>query len=80
MFKRNVGRLDRIVRFILGGAMLLIGLFVLRGWQGNWTGIGLALFALVPLATSLAGICPAYTLLGISTASPPTTPDATFRR
>ncbi len=69
MFKRNLGRLDRIVRFSLGAAMLPTGLFVLGGWQGNLTGIGVALFALVPLATSLAGICPAYTLLGISTRS-----------
>jgi len=69
MLKRNLGRLDRTARFILGAAMLLIGLFVLRGWQGNSTGISVALFALVPLITSLAGICPAYTLLGISTRS-----------
>ncbi len=69
MFKRNLGRLDRTVRFTLGAAMLLIGLFVLRGWQGNSTGTGVALFALAPLVTSLVGICPAYTLFGISTRS-----------
>ncbi len=79
MFKRNLGRLDRIVRFTMGAAMVLIGLFVLRGWQGNSTGIGVALLALVPLATSLAGICPAYTLFGINTA-PSTTSDEPFRR
>ncbi len=67
MFKRNVGRLDRIVRLIAGVALALIGLFLLGGWQGNSTGVDVALFALLPLATGLIGICPTYMLFGIST-------------
>jgi hypothetical protein len=67
MFKKNLGRLDRTVRFTAGAAMLVIGLFVLRGWQGNSTGTDVAFFALVPLGTSLVGICPAYIPFGIST-------------
>jgi hypothetical protein len=67
MFKRNVGRLDRSVRFIAGGALVAIGLFTLGGWQGNSTGADVALFALLPLATGLFGFCPTYALFGIST-------------
>ncbi len=67
MFKKNVGRLDRTVRLIAGVALALIGLFLLGGWQGNSTGVDVALFALLPLATGLIGICPTYMLFGIST-------------
>jgi hypothetical protein len=67
MFKKNVGRLDRSVRFIAGVALVAIGLFTLGGWQGNSTGVDVALFALLPLATGLFGFCPTYALLGIST-------------
>jgi hypothetical protein len=67
MFKRNVGRLDRSVRFIAGVALVAIGLLPLGGWQGNSTGVDVALFALLPLATGLFGFCPTYALFGIST-------------
>ncbi len=67
MFKKNVGRLDRAVRLIAGVALALTGLFLLGGWQGNSTGIDVALFALLPLVTGLLGICPTYMLFGIST-------------
>ena len=67
MFKKNVGRLDRTVRIIAGVALIPIGLFLLGGWQGNSTGILVAILALIPLVTGLIGSCPAYTLLGIST-------------
>ena len=55
----NVGTLDRSVRIVAG--LALIGLAAL-GTIGAWGWIGL-----VPLATGLAGYCPAYRLLGINT-------------
>ncbi len=67
MFKKNMGRLDRMVRFIVGAALIPIGLFLLGGWQGNLFGIIVAIFALVPLLTSLIGFCPGYIPFGIST-------------
>ena len=67
MFKKNVGRLDRIVRIIVGVALVPIGLFLLGGWQGNSTGILVAVLALIPLVTGLIGSCPAYVPFGIST-------------
>ena len=67
MFKKNVGRLDRTVRIIAGVALIPIGLFPLGGWQGNSTGILVAILALIPLVTGLIGSCPAYVPFGIST-------------
>ena len=33
MFKKNMGWLDRTVRFTVGVALIPIGLFLLDGWQ-----------------------------------------------
>ncbi len=67
MFKRNLGRLDRTLRIIVGAALIPIALFVLGGWQGNPTGLLVAALALIPLVTGLIGSCPAYVPFGIST-------------
>ncbi len=58
----NVGSIDRIVRVIIGVALLWFAIFgPVTGY--NWIGwIGI-----VPLATALFGVCPLYSLVGIST-------------
>lgn len=56
--KRNVGVIDRSLR--VGAGLVLVALAA-TGTVGLWGWIGV-----VPLATGLAGWCPAYTLLGIS--------------
>ena len=64
MSYRNQSTLDRIIRVILGVAMLALG------WSGavkNIWGIALQLFAWVPLVTGLIGWCPFYAILGLST-------------
>jgi hypothetical protein len=67
MFKKNLGRLDRTLRITMGVVLVPIGLFVLGGWQGNSTGIEVALFALWPLVTGIVGFCGIYVPFGIST-------------
>jgi hypothetical protein len=61
---RNMGSLDRILRFVVGIALIAYAIpvgFPSTGW--NWVGwIGV-----VPLVTALVGNCPAYTLTGMST-------------
>lgn len=57
--KANVGSIDRILRVLVG--LALIGL-TLTGTIGLWGWLGV-----VPLATGLIGWCPPYALLGIST-------------
>lgn len=55
----NVGGIDRILRIVVGLAVLS-QFFV--GLQTPW-----ALIGLVPLGTALIGYCPAYSLLGLNT-------------
>ena len=55
----NVGGFDRILRIVAG--LVLIAL-ALTGTIGAWGWIGL-----VPLATGLFRVCPAYNLLGMNT-------------
>jgi hypothetical protein len=57
--KTNVGGIDRVLRIVLG--LALIGL-TLAGTIGVWGWIGL-----VPLATAAFGFCPVYPLLGMNT-------------
>ncbi|MBU2513247.1 DUF2892 domain-containing protein [bacterium] len=56
--KKNVGSLDRIIRVVLGLAIIGLGIF----FQSWWGAIGI-----VPLATAGIGWCPPYAVLGIST-------------
>jgi hypothetical protein len=56
---RNEGGLDRVLRVIVGLALIAL---VFVGPQTAWGWIGL-----VPLLTGFVGFCPAYTLLGINT-------------
>jgi fatty acid desaturase len=56
---KNVGGIDRILRIVVG--LALIALAVL-GVVGVWGYIGV-----VPLVTALIGWCPAYTVLGFKT-------------
>ncbi|MBC7601995.1 MAG: DUF2892 domain-containing protein [Ramlibacter sp.] len=56
--KVNEGKIDRVLRVIVGA--LLIGLS-LAGVIGYWGFIGI-----VPLVTGAVGMCPLYSLLGIN--------------
>lgn len=57
--KPNVGTIDRVLRIALG--LVLIGASLL-GYIGAWGWIGL-----LPLATGVFRICPAYWPFGLST-------------
>jgi Protein of unknown function (DUF2892) len=59
MFKSNVGNIDRILRAVLGIALIAM---TLTGTIGVWGWIGL-----VPLLTAALGSCPLYTVLGVNT-------------
>lgn len=60
----NVGAFDRVVRVVLGLA-LLSAVFLLDG-SARWLG----LIGLVPIVTAAVSFCPLYTVLGISTCPP----------
>lgn len=56
--KANVGGIDRILRIVVGIA--LVAWALLGGPVWAWIGV-------VPLATGLVGFCALYPLLGINT-------------
>jgi hypothetical protein len=56
--KSNVGGIDRVLRIVLGLALIAL---TLTGAIGAWGWLGL-----VPLATAAMGFCPLYTVLGFS--------------
>jgi len=58
----NVGSLDRIVRIILGLAILGAGYYY-QSWWG--------LVGLVPILTAIVRFCPAYLPFGLSTCARP---------
>jgi len=58
---QNVGSLDRIVRVVVGLAVLMLW-FVLEGPARY-----LALVGLVPLLTAAIGYCPLYSVCGLRT-------------
>lgn len=54
----NVGSVDKVIRIVLGLAILVFG-YLNESWWG--------LVGLVPIVTAFLGFCPAYSLLGVST-------------
>jgi len=56
--KCNMGKSDRIIRTVLGAAVVIAGVY----FQSWWGVIGL-----IPLGTAAIGWCPAYLPFGIST-------------
>jgi hypothetical protein len=59
LFKQNVGKLDRIIRIVVGALLVgnvFVGLQTVVGWVG-----------LILIVTGLFGTCPVYSLLGINT-------------
>ena len=63
MFKTNVGGADRIIRIVVGLA-LIVWFFVDQGTgAAHW----LKLIGIVPLVTGLFSTCPLYSILGFST-------------
>lgn len=68
LFPRNEHGADRVLRVLLGLALLAL---VFVGPKTYWGLVGI-----VPLATGLVGSCPLYTLFGIGTCRVPGTKDA----
>lgn len=62
MLKTNVGGIDRILRIVVGVA--LIAAFFLNA-DASWR--WLYLIGIVPLATGLMSTCPLYSVFGMST-------------
>lgn len=61
MLKKNVGGIDRILRIVVGIA--LIAAFFMTSGSYSW----LYLIGIVPLATGLMSTCPLYSIFGMNT-------------
>ena len=59
----NIGGIDRILRIVVGVALIAFAVFGPATVEWRWVGY----IGVVPLLTALMGWCPAYTLFGIST-------------
>ncbi len=57
--KSNVGGLDRILRVVVGLALIAL---TLTGTIGMWGWVGI-----VPVLTGALGSCPLYSLVGLNT-------------
>ncbi|MGZ3691676.1 MAG: YgaP family membrane protein [Pseudobdellovibrio sp.] len=57
--KQNEGTTDRLMRVLIGFGILPLAFL---GPQTPWAYLGL-----IPLVTGLTGICPLYSVLGITT-------------
>ena len=62
MLTKNVGGIDRILRIVVGLALIL-GFFLNMSASHSW----LYLIGIVPLATGLMQTCPLYSLIGLNT-------------
>lgn len=60
--QKNVGSLDRILRIVIGVA-LIAGFFLNTDGQYRW----LYLLGIIPLGTGLLNFCPLYSIFGINT-------------
>lgn len=58
---QNVGSIDRVLRILLGIALLAFAFLSANPYA--WLGY----IGVVPLLTALAGTCPVYSLLGVNT-------------
>jgi hypothetical protein len=58
--KKNVGKIDMIIRIIIGIVIASLGI-VYQSWWG--------LVAILPLLTAFINFCPLYSVLGMSTCS-----------
>ena len=56
--KTNVGKIDRIIRAIIGVVIIILGIYF-KSWWG--------LIGLIPLAVAAIGFCPLYVPLKINT-------------
>ena len=69
----NEGPIDRIVRSVVGAAMVAIVAFSFEGPVALFEGVialAIGIFGAITLLTGLIGWCPAYALLGIRTCGP----------
>jgi hypothetical protein len=59
--KCNIGNTDRMIRFVIGFVIVVLGVYF-QSWWG--------LIGIIPLATAFLRFCPLYVPMGITTDKP----------
>ena len=67
--KENVGRIDRIVRFVVGPALVGVGYTRLGGYEGSLPGLAAMLVGALIVESAVTRVCPMNALLRIDTRS-----------
>jgi hypothetical protein len=65
--QQNVGSLDRALRFVVGLGLIALALGLHDPANAPQSGLWWGWIGIIPLATSIFGTCPVYSLLGLST-------------
>jgi uncharacterized membrane protein len=60
--KHNINKTERIIRVVVGSALIIGGIVV-----SGTAGIVMAGIGLIPIATGLIGNCPVYSIFNINT-------------
>ena len=66
---KNVGKVDRMLRFLLGLFLVWLGLYKFNGLEGNIIGILIALVSLMPFYMTITGSCFVFRWLKINSLS-----------
>ena len=64
--KKNVGKVDAIVRILFGIFLLWLGLVRLNGLEGSILGILVAILSLIPFTIATTRTCPIFSIFKIS--------------
>lgn len=62
-FRQNMGMMDRMLRICIGVVLIVLALLIVKGTVGTI----LMILSIPLLVSGIAGFCPSYVLLGIST-------------
>lgn len=66
--ERNVGSTDRLVRLVLGMVLIVSPLLNIPAiWTTAWLGYASMIVGAVFVLTSVFGVCPIYSVLGVRT-------------
>jgi len=63
-FEKNMGTLDRAIRIVIA---VVIAVLYFNGNLSGLTATVLGIFSIIFIITSFVGICPLYTVIGLST-------------
>lgn len=68
--KENVGKVDRLARWVVGPALMALGYARWGGNRGEWGGLGAMLSGTLLLESAVTRVCPMNAVLGIDTRRP----------